>query len=203
MNTRELNEHVYALSKLSHIHKSAPTQRKTMGLEESKHLRILDGIALLLVTEDKGDVAAVTFTQTTSTINVCYAKNSPCNGALEDYINGILKHISETRRSSLLYLANGIFMRAIKQCIKKVRHRVSKLLNGLKNVLKDGLSDDDRIVECLFPTAEISPENRSKLVHYLQDLHALPIKDLEKLKDQIKQLYLVAMHSHDIGTSIV
>ena len=93
LNTRKLNEHVYALSRLSHIHKNVPTKPKTMGIEERKHLKILDGIALLLVTEAKGDVVAVSFTQTTSTITVNYAKNFPCNGALDMYIDGILKLI--------------------------------------------------------------------------------------------------------------
>lgn len=171
-----------------------------MGIEERKRLTILDGIALLLVTEDKGDVVAVSFTQTTSTITVHYAKNTPCNGALKIYIDGILEHISNSRNLSPVHLACGISMRAIKQCVKKFRHGVTKLLNALREVMKNSLANDEEIAQCLFPTAELPSEKRSELVDYLRDLNALPIKDLEKLKSQVKQLYLVAVRSYNIGT---
>lgn len=86
---------------------------------------------------------------------------------------------------------------------QKNRHRASKLINGLEKVLKDVLSNNDEIVSSLFLTAEVSSENRSKLVNYFRVIHVLRFKDLEKLKGQIKQLDSVGMHSHDIGTSIV
>lgn len=90
-----------------------------MGTEERKHLGFLDGVALLLVTEDKGDVAAPSFSQTTSTIPVFYAKKYPCNGALNNYIDGILEDISKFRQSSQALLACKISLRATKQCIKR------------------------------------------------------------------------------------
>lgn len=54
-----------------------------MGTEERKHLGLLDGVALLLVTEDKGDVAAASFSQTTGTITVFYAKKISLQWCLE------------------------------------------------------------------------------------------------------------------------
>ncbi|MCJ1429000.1 hypothetical protein MMC29_006913 [Sticta canariensis] len=200
LNTRKLSEHVYALSRLSHRHKNPPTKPKTMGIEERKILKVLDGISLLLVTEDKGDFVAVSFTQSTSTSTVHSTKNSPCNGALNMYIDGILEHISKYRNSSQSLLAGGISMRAIEECVKTVRHRIAKLLNALRDVMKDSLCNDDEIAQCLFPIAELPSEKRSDLVAYLRDLNALPTKDLEKLKSQVKQLYLVALDNYIIST---
>lgn len=59
-------------------------QQVDMRSEDRKHLPILNGIALMLVTESKGDVAAVTFLKTTDSIEVHYAKILQAKGS---YLN--------------------------------------------------------------------------------------------------------------------
>lgn len=199
INTRKLNEHVYALSELSHIHKNAPTRPPTVLPEERRHLRILDGIALLLVIEEKGDVAAATFRQTTDTIDVYYAKNSPCSRDIDSYIQDILDFITKSRDLALGVLTAGIMVRAVKKCVRKVRYRVKKIVNGLEDVLKDSLRNDDKIVQSIFPTAELSAEDRSFLTGYVRDLQKLSIMDIEQFSTQILQLNTAAMDSHIIG----
>lgn len=196
---RKLNEHVYALSRLSHVHKNVPTPPPPMGPEERKHLRILNFVALFLVTEDKGDVTAVTFRQTPDKIDVYYAKNSPCNGALTSYINHILADIRESNNSPPEMIICKISTRAILKCARKVRSRVSKLLKSLTSVLGDEPWENDKIVDCLFPTAKISSEDRIELVNLVQTLRSLAMKDLEKFKGQLMEVYTVAMQSFTIG----
>src|SRR5436190_14282115 len=65
---------LFALSSISHIRGHAPTE-SSLAAQQRKHLSFLDGIALLLVTEDKADVAAVSFLQTPTSIEFYYAKN--------------------------------------------------------------------------------------------------------------------------------
>ncbi|MCJ1262386.1 hypothetical protein MMC22_002256 [Lobaria immixta] len=198
-NTRKLNEHVFALSELSRIHENALTRPPKMLPEEMKHLRILDGIALLLVVEEKGDVAAATFRQTTDTIDVYYAKNSPCRPDIDPYIQDILDFITESRDLALEALAAGILSRAVEKCVRKVRYRLTKIVNGLKDVLKDSLCNDDKIVQSMFPKAELSAENRSLLIGYVRDLQKLSLKDIEQFRAQILQLNTAVVNSHFIG----
>lgn len=115
MGTREFNEYVYALSQLSHIHENAPTRPPNMRQEDRNHLRILDGIALLPVSEAKGDVTAVTFRQGTDSIDLVYAKNSPCDGALHSHIEGILGYILESQNLELGLLTGGICIQVVER----------------------------------------------------------------------------------------
>lgn len=170
-----------------------------MLAEEKQHLRILDGIALFLVIEEKGDVAAATFRQTTDTIYVYYAKNSPCSPDIDSYIQDILKFIMEFRDLELEELAAGITVLAVKKCVRKVRYRVKKIVNGLEDVLKDSLCNDDKIVQSIFPTAELSAEERSFLIGYVRDLQKLSTMDIEQCSTESEQLTNAALESNIIG----
>src|SRR6266487_2600984 len=81
---------LFALSSISHICGHAPT-KSTGAAQQRKHLSLLDGIALLLVTEDKADVAAVSFLQTSTSIEFYYAKNRPCAPRIRGYIESLLE----------------------------------------------------------------------------------------------------------------
>jgi hypothetical protein len=54
------DELIYALSSIRYVREHAPALPELTN-DQRKHLSLVDGIALLLVTEDKSDVAAVSF----------------------------------------------------------------------------------------------------------------------------------------------
>src|SRR6266516_6255915 len=86
------HELVYVLFCVRYIREHAPT-KPAITPTQSKHLNLLNGIALLLVTEDKSDVAAVSFRQTSTSIDFFYAKNRPCTVSEKDYIEFLLELI--------------------------------------------------------------------------------------------------------------
>ena len=124
-----LNEKVYASSKLSHILDNSPLPLADPNDNEQKHLKLLDGIALLLVTAKSGDVAAVTFEQSPLEILVTCAKNTPCEESLSKYIASVLQILPEipSHKSDVLTTASKITMIAAKQCELKLRYRISKI----------------------------------------------------------------------------
>lgn len=199
MNSKEMSEHVLALSKLSHIHEHAPTRPASMRPEDRKHLRILDGIALMLVTESKGDVAAVTISQSTDSIQVHYAKNSASKGDLREYINSIVCHLSDNRHLPLGDLSYHLSMIIIKKCLKKVRHRAMKLIRSLKDVSNDKLDNEENIVQSLFPNGQLSSKDKSTLVDYVKGLDTLSTQDVQQLSHQIDPLFWVIFESYNIG----
>src|SRR5438270_7423997 len=68
-NNKQIDEQVFALSRIKHNRQHAPTVPPQTTGKQGKHLKLLDGIALLLVTEDTSDVAAVSFHQTSKSID--------------------------------------------------------------------------------------------------------------------------------------
>src|SRR5947207_2424071 len=85
---------VYTLSSIRYIREYAPTAPKVTDDQIKTHLSLLDGIPLLLVTESKADVAAVSFLRTNTSIQFYYAKNRPCTRKETDYIESSLKLIT-------------------------------------------------------------------------------------------------------------
>ena len=94
-----LDELIYALSSVLRVRERAPTQ-PLIHNPQMKHLSLLDGIALLLVIEDKGDVAAVSFIQKLASIEFYYAKNRPCAPNMIEYIDSLLEEIKNYERSN-------------------------------------------------------------------------------------------------------
>ena len=66
-----------------------PTQTVYHGKEIKKHLNLLDGIAVLLLTESQLDVVATTFIQTHNSIMIEFARNSAVKAPV-DYIDKVL-----------------------------------------------------------------------------------------------------------------
>src|SRR5947207_4566295 len=80
------NDLVYALSCIRYIREHAHTESVLTDIQR-KHLYLLDGIALLLVTGDKSDVAAaVSFVQNPTSIDFYYAKIRPCTVLETEYV---------------------------------------------------------------------------------------------------------------------
>jgi hypothetical protein len=58
------NELLFAMSSILHIQKHSPKVPPECADNQRRTLELLDGIALLLVTDDKADVAAASFEHT-------------------------------------------------------------------------------------------------------------------------------------------
>lgn len=78
-------------------------------------------------------------------------------------------------------------MRINQKCVKLfVIYRISKLLKGLRDVLKDGLSNNIQIFQSLLPRAEMPQADRSLIESFFRDLITLSIEDLQKSGSQIQ-----------------
>ena len=126
-----LDELIYALSSVLRVRERAPTQ-PLIHNPQMKHLSLLDGIALLLVTEDKADVAAVSFLQSSTSIEFYYAKNRPC-ASITGYIESLLEVLRnyEPSKSKKAECIRNIVRTAVPQCIKKIRNRIRNVSGEL------------------------------------------------------------------------
>lgn len=83
-------EKVYALSKVVHIVKFRNDAAATHDDHQRKHLRLLDDIALLLVTGSSSDAAAVSFERRCDEVVFHYAKNRPSTAAEHAHIDVLI-----------------------------------------------------------------------------------------------------------------
>ena len=101
-------ELAYALSETRYVREHAPTVPILSDIQR-KHLDLLDGIALLLVTEHRSDVAAVSFLHTSTSIEFYYAKNRPCTASERGYIEsllGLVRNYDPSRKAE--YIRNTL-----------------------------------------------------------------------------------------------
>lgn len=119
-------------------------------------MNLLDGIALLLVTESQSDVVATTFTQTQSDIKTEFARNSAVKIPV-DYINKILNRLALlTLSNDRNEAAGNILLIALRPCFPKIKQRATKLWNACKKVLPQEVTKDnvDQFVKVLFLGSE-------------------------------------------------
>lgn len=134
----------------------APVQPVHRNERIKKHLNLLDGIALLLVTESQSDVVATTFTQTQSNIKIEFARNSAVK-IPADYINKILNRLALlTLSNDRNEAAGNILLIALIPCFPKIKQRATKLWNACKKVLPQEVTKDnfDQFVKGLFLESE-------------------------------------------------
>ncbi|KAL0631007.1 hypothetical protein Q9L58_010143 [Maublancomyces gigas] len=125
-------ESVYALSKVVHIAKFRNDVSLGLNEHQRKHLRLLDDIALLLVTEPKSDVAAVALERRSSEVHFYYAKNCPATHI--DELIAVLKGIGTPTERSEKMLDKVMLV-----CRAKILSRHSKLLVTIReNKAVDG-----------------------------------------------------------------
>ena len=122
---------IYALSCIRHRREFDPTEPPIENAAEKKHLKLLDGIALLLVVGAKADVAAVSFRQTSTSIDFFYAKNRPCTAAEKKYIESILGIVRSFDKSKRAKCIRSILDKAVRMCIGKVQRRIQKVKQQL------------------------------------------------------------------------
>lgn len=101
----------------------APTQPTYSDERIKKHLNLLDGIALLLVTESHSNFVATAFTQTPDCIKVEFARNSAVKIST-DYINQILNQIALLKLTDDRNLeATKLVLIIMKPCFPKIKQR--------------------------------------------------------------------------------
>lgn len=125
------DEKVYALSKIVHKVKFRNNRSEKYTSSQRKHLRLLDDIALLMVTESGSDVAAVSFEQRATEVNFYFAKNRPATTRELTYIRelAILAQNSETTNR-----IDSIFNEVVRVCWPKILSRFDKMMRVLTNL---------------------------------------------------------------------
>lgn len=149
-------EKVYALSKVIHIRKYSDTtalSNKLVGHQESlSHLRLLDDIALLLVTEGDSEVAAVSLERTETEVRFYYAKNQLVTAREESYIKDLLE-ILKLPHDDLAEEGKGpdtgggarverLLAKVVPACATKIKSRIRKLKHDLPGDRSDIFRDD-------------------------------------------------------------
>lgn len=119
------DESVYALSKVVHVVKDHNDMSDNLNDHQRKRLRLLNDIALLLVTESKSDVAAVSLERISSGVRFYYAKNRPETDDDRKHIKALRDLVSGAgdpteRIDQILY-------RVIDGCRPKLFSRLQKL----------------------------------------------------------------------------
>ena len=190
------DELAFAVSCVRRVREHAPTPTSR---NRGKHMALIDGIALLLVTDDKSDVAAVSFEQTPTSINFFYAKNRPCLASEKNYIDAMLGLIQGFDPSKEGLWTLKIAELAVQYCIKKIRGRIKKIGRELAKCgitaskLRSGLGSLEIIestgnlvskavvqVEGLQMASEPDKKALSRLFHFILKLQDAPIESLRK-----------------------
>lgn len=120
---------VCTLANITHVRDYFPTIARKSFPDQEKHLRLLDSIALLLITEAKSDVAAVMFEQTPHEVNFYYSKNRPST-SMERQTLEQLRQIALTV-TDINECAMQLLDRVIPTCHKKIVSRLQRLTKSL------------------------------------------------------------------------
>jgi hypothetical protein len=113
---------------------TSPTRGKTTST--GKHLRLLNGIALLLVTERTSDVAAVTLSTSVHqqhAFTVFHViKNRECTATEKSYYSIFVKMINNPKNNRIPQLAEDLTDLVIQNCRPKILSRAVKLHQAFK-----------------------------------------------------------------------
>ncbi|KAL0631125.1 hypothetical protein Q9L58_010017 [Maublancomyces gigas] len=115
-----------SVTRLSPTHQKSSTER---------HLRLLNLLSLLLVTGEKGDVAAVALRLRGDSAELYYAKNRPCTKNENDYIKRIFGYVTKCPTSpseaDCVTMSHAILREAIPACRIKLNSRITRLVKRL------------------------------------------------------------------------
>ena len=93
------------------------------------NLRLLDYIALLLVTSDKGDVAAVAIDQRPKSVVFLYSKNEPCPPQIGEYLQRLTTICASAEEGDFC----DVFLTEVVQtCWLKIRNRLLKCKKAIR-----------------------------------------------------------------------
>lgn len=119
----EFNRQIYILASVCHIKEHVSRPPPQCSSVEKKHLRLLDYIALLLVTKSRGDVAAVRMELTATSLKFYFAKNKPYDSSTLSFVNRMLKILKE---QPLRFMHKSMLMMVMVVCVEKVSARIKK-----------------------------------------------------------------------------
>jgi hypothetical protein len=134
---------VFTLGTINHRHDVSVQPRNIDNQAVRKHLRIMDLLALLLVTEEQGDVACAAFCRGPGgLVTVVFAKNRPCNKhelhyirLLEGFILELAQPCKDTNIGSVL---SALLATIFSNCQKKIRSTHRDMVNA-SDTLSNGL----------------------------------------------------------------
>lgn len=175
---------LFALSRISH-RLAYPSPFKHPSRQQ-KHLKLLDLLALLLVTEPNGDVAATTLIRTTGQITVLFSKNRPCNLPEKSYVQSIHEIITSItgEPASLQDALDQLLRLVVGNCSRKIKARLNKLVSRLKSLSIGDVVKPlpphitlrlwDLLKSTGFPSPSSVPLERS-ISHWLKSLLQAPV----------------------------
>lgn len=126
----DVDRQIYTLATLYHMKEYYPAQPPESNDFESKHLQLLNDIALLLVHKEQGDVAAVSMAMSSGRIDFYYAKNGPCDPAVRDFLGQIRKILAESNNINIM--SKNLVLTFLKACVHKFRGRLIKARKALE-----------------------------------------------------------------------
>lgn len=127
---------MYVISTLRRFQEPVQTKPNHCDERIKKHLNLLDGIALLLVTNSHSDVVATSYVQTQNRIRINFARESAAN-IPGDYISKILNRLNLlTLSDDRNVAALNILLIALRPCFPKIRPRTMKLWDACKKLLE-------------------------------------------------------------------
>lgn len=128
--TQNFDKQVYALSVIRRGEHFPP--QDSLGYFKKKlDLKLLNYIALLLVTKDKGDVAAVTVEHLPHALNFYYSKNSPCPPQLGEYIQRLITLCASVEAESFI---GSFFTEVTRSCRPKLKNRLAKCKRAIRSL---------------------------------------------------------------------
>jgi hypothetical protein len=127
---QEMDKHVFALASARHI-KYCRTSMPLNYAKQKSDLELLDYIALLLVTESAGDVAAVAMEQLSNGVTFFYSKNAPCSNKFGEYLRRLTTICASFDRETFI----GLFLTEVfNNCANKIKSRLDKCQKAIKQL---------------------------------------------------------------------
>ena len=127
---QNFDKQVYALSVIKRVEYFPPKDSLDYFWKKAD-IKLLNFVALLLVTEDKGDVAAVAMEHLPNALNFYYSKNSPCPPQLDEHIQRLITLCASVEADGFMGL---FFTEVLNSCRTKVRNRLNKCKRAIKSL---------------------------------------------------------------------
>jgi hypothetical protein len=171
--------------------------------DKSKHLVLLDLLALLLVTGPKSDVA-VTMLITNGSMKFFYSKNRPFEDSENEYVHRLFDYASNTN-SLVGDRYTALMAEIIDKCQQKIKSRISKVLRRVKELPTNrGIHSEDclplELVEKLKENLQLDPEDslRLSLIDWFDRLSSAQAAQAAQLSEELRYAIVSA---HVLGIS--
>ncbi|KAF8533133.1 hypothetical protein BDD12DRAFT_866901 [Trichophaea hybrida] len=171
--------------------------------QKSKHLVLLDLLALLLVTDAKSDVAA-TMLITNGSMKFFYSKNRPFTYSENKYVRTLFNYASQTDRNAI-DRHKDLIAAIIDKCQKKIEARISKVsrrVKELQSTADRGIHSESclplKVVKILKAQLKIDPEKSLKnfLISWCDCLNSTQrSKGREFLRFAVTSAYTIGLPS--------